>query len=245
MSQSIQSVLNAFAVLEAVADRQPVGLSETARVTGLPKTTVLRCLATLHETGWLLPSIDGRSEWSLTNRSLLIGMRSTPAGGLAAVAQEELSAIREEVGETVHLLVRDEDSQVVVSRADGVNAIRTYLGLGTRVPFHSTGSGRAMLAAMPADERDRLLAGEASLPGFDREAVEKHVTAAITRGYAVNHGEWRSEVGGVGVAIFGGAGDLRGAVSVSLPAARLAKIGAESVADVLLASQRRLSHILR
>lgn len=95
MTQSIQSVLNAFAVLETVAERQPVGLSETARLTGLPKTTVLRCLATLHETGWLLPSTDGRSEWSLTNRSLLIGMRSTPAGGLAAVAQEELSAIRE------------------------------------------------------------------------------------------------------------------------------------------------------
>jgi len=245
MPQPIQSVLNAFAVLEAVAERQPVGLSETARVTGLPKTTVLRCLATLHETGWLLPSADGRSEWSLTNRSLLVGMRSTPAGGLAAVAQEELSAIREEVGETVHLLVRDEDSQVVISRADGVNAIRTYLALGTRVPFHSTGSGRAMLAAMPEEERARLLDDESSLPGFDRDEVERQVTAAIARGYAVNTGEWRGEVGGVGVAVFGGTGELRAAVSVSLPAARLAAIGAESVADVLLASQRRLSHILR
>ncbi|MFP3472194.1 helix-turn-helix domain-containing protein, partial [Micrococcus sp. SIMBA_144] len=56
MSQPIQSVVNAFAVLEAVAEHQPVGLSETARLTGLPKTTVLRCLATLRETGWLTAS---------------------------------------------------------------------------------------------------------------------------------------------------------------------------------------------
>lgn len=245
MSQPIQSVLNAFAVLEAVADSHPVGLSETARLTGLPKTTVLRCLLTLHEAGWLMPSTDGRSEWSPTNKSLLMGMRSAPAGDLAAVVQGELSAIRETVGETVHLLVRDEDAQVVVSRADGVNAIRTYLALGTRVPFHSTASGRAMLAAMPADQREQILDAESSQPGFDRDDIEKQVTAAITRGYAVNTGEWRGEVGGVGVVVFGGTGELRAAISVSLPAARLAEIGAESVADVLLASQRKLSQILR
>lgn len=245
MSQPIQSVLNAFAVLEAVAGSQPVGLSETARLTGLPKTTVLRCLLTLQEAGWLLPSSDGRSAWSLTNKSLLMGMRSAPAGDLATLVQGELSTIRETVGETVHLLVRDADAQVVVSRADGVNAIRTYLALGTRVPFHSTASGRAMLAAMPADQRAHILDEEANQSDYDREEVERHVTAAITRGYAINYGEWRDDVAGVGVVVFDGTGELRAAISVSLPAARLEEIGAESVADVLLASQRRLSQILR
>ena len=239
MSQPIQSVVNALAVLEAVADHQPVGLSETARLTGLPKTTVLRCLSTLRETGWLTASPDGRSEWALTNRALLMGMRSAPAGDLATLMQGELTAIREEVGETVHLLVRDGDAQVVVSRADGVGAIRTFLALGTRVPHHSTASGRAMLAAM------QILDAEADLPGFDRDEIERHVTAAITRGYAVNHAEWRADIAGVGVAIFGGAGELRAAVSVSLPATRLEDLGAESIADVLLASQRRVAQLLR
>lgn len=245
MSQPIQSVVNAFAVLEAVAEHQPVGLSETARLTGLPKTTVLRCLSTLRETGWLTASPDGRSEWALTNRALLMGMRSAPAGDLATLMQGELSAIRDEVGETVHLLVRDGDDQVVVSRADGVGAIRTYLALGTRVPHHSTASGRAMLAAMPPQHRRQVLDAEARVSEFDRDAVERHVTAAITRGYAINHAEWRGDIAGVGVAIFGGAGELRAAVSVSLPTTRLEAIGADSVADVLLASQRRVSAILR
>lgn len=245
MSQPIQSVVNAFAVLEAVAGHQPVGLSETARLTGLPKTTVLRCLSTLRETGWLTASPDGRSEWALTNKALLMGMRSAPAGDLATLMQGELTAIREEVGETVHLLVRDGDAQVVVSRADGVGAIRTYLALGTRVPHHSTASGRAMLAAMPPAQRQQILDAEADLPGFDRDDIERHVTAAITRGYAVNRAEWRTDIAGVGVAIFGGAGELRAAVSVSLPATRLEDLGAESIADVLLASQRRVAQLLR
>ena len=245
MSQPIQSVVNAFAVLEAVADHQPVGLSETARLTGLPKTTVLRCLSTLRETGWLTASPDGRSEWALTNKALLMGMRSAPAGDLATLMQGELTAIREEVGETVHLLVRDGDAQVVVSRADGVGAIRTFLALGTRVPHHSTASGRAMLAAMPPAQRQQILDAEADQPDFDRDEIERHVTAAITRGYAVNHAEWRADIAGVGVAIFGGAGELRAAVSVSLPATRLEDLGAESIADVLLASQRRVAQLLR
>lgn len=71
------------------------------------------------------------------------------------------------------------------------------------------------------------------------------MTAAITRGYAVNHAEWRADIAGVGVAIFGGAGELRAAVSVSLPATRLEDLGAESIADVLLASQRRVAQLLR
>lgn len=244
MTAPIQSVLNAFAVLEAIAAQQPVGLSEAARVAGLPKTTVLRCLATLREAGWVVASPDGRSVWSLTNKSLLMGMSSTPAGDLATLMQDELSRIRDEVGETVHLLVRDGDAQVVVSRADGVQAIRTYLALGTRVPHHSTASGRAMLAAMPPAQREEILAAEAGAPGFDRTEIDQHVTAAVTRGYAVNHGEWRTDVAGVGVALFGGAGELRAAVSVSLPAARLEAIGAEAIADVLLAAQRSAARVL-
>jgi DNA-binding IclR family transcriptional regulator len=102
-----------------------------------------------------------------------------------------------------------------------------------------------MLAAMPPQQRREVLDAEARVSEFDRDAVERHVTAAITRGYAINHAEWRDDIAGVGVAIFGGAGELRAAVSVSLPTTRLEAIGADSVADVLLASQRRVSAILR
>lgn len=49
----MRSVRTTFRILEAVAEHQPIGLSELARRLGLPKSTVQRSLATLAELGWI------------------------------------------------------------------------------------------------------------------------------------------------------------------------------------------------
>jgi DNA-binding IclR family transcriptional regulator len=245
VTKPIQSALNVLGVLETLASHPPMGLSEAARAAQLPKTTTLRCLLTLQEAGWVRLSEDRNAEWSLTNRALLTGLRAAPAGELAGLATEEMNHVREAVGESVHLMVRDGLEQIVVARADGVGAIRTYLPLGTRIPFHSSSSGRALLSAMSAEEAEAVLTAEAEAPGFDRARVEAHVEEARSRGFSVNEGEWREGVAGVGVPVRGAAGDLRGAISVSLPVARMEELGAEEIGRLLLESQRRLADRLR
>lgn len=245
VSKPIQSALNVLAVLEVLATVQPAGLSEIARAADLPKTTVLRCLHTLSEAGWARLGEDRHAEWSLTNRALLTGMRAAPAGELAGMAGEEMGRVRDRIGETVHLMVRDGGEQIVVARADGVGAIRTYLPLGTRIPFHSSSSGRALLAALDPSEAEAILAEESAAPGFDRERVDAFVAAARAHGYSVNEGEWRDQVAGVGVPVLGASGELHGAMSVSLPVARLAEVGAEEIGAMLLEARARLAERLR
>lgn len=54
----MESVKTALRVLEAVVDTPLVGVSELARRLNEPKTTIQRCLTTLHEAGYVRPSGD-------------------------------------------------------------------------------------------------------------------------------------------------------------------------------------------
>ncbi|MGR6998427.1 helix-turn-helix domain-containing protein [Yinghuangia aomiensis] len=58
--KEIQSVKNACLLLEELARRQPVGVSDLARSIGMDKSAVHRLAVTLGSTGWLRRTADGR-----------------------------------------------------------------------------------------------------------------------------------------------------------------------------------------
>ena len=68
MSDTLQSVLTALPVLEAVGQAQPVAVADVARAVDRPKSTVQRALATLHEAAWIRPDGSDRTRWVLTSR---------------------------------------------------------------------------------------------------------------------------------------------------------------------------------
>ena len=50
--KEIRSVRNACALVETVAEHQPLGVSELARLTGIEKSAAHRLAVTLHRAGW-------------------------------------------------------------------------------------------------------------------------------------------------------------------------------------------------
>jgi IclR family acetate operon transcriptional repressor len=77
----MQNVLNTLRVLEEVAARQPAGVAELARATGIPKSSVQRALRTLRTTGWIRPAGGGITRWAVTTKALYVGRHA--AGGLS------------------------------------------------------------------------------------------------------------------------------------------------------------------
>ncbi|MDF2586150.1 MAG: IclR family transcriptional regulator, partial [Mycobacterium sp.] len=88
------SVLSAFRVLEAVADAQPVGLSELARSVELPKSTVQRVLLTLQELGWLSATDSAPARWRLTYRAAAVAGRAGAADGLRDIARPVMNELQ-------------------------------------------------------------------------------------------------------------------------------------------------------
>src|SRR5262245_60272422 len=106
-NKPVAAVLSTFRVLEEVAQLQPVGVSELARSTGMPKSTVQRCLLTLQYVGWLRMVDPTRAKWGVTTKPLGIGLRAAGEEGLREAAQPFLDELRTVTSETVHLAVRD------------------------------------------------------------------------------------------------------------------------------------------
>lgn len=248
-SGGIQSALSTLRVLEEVAHRQPVGVSEIARATAMPKSSVQRCLVTLQQAGWLRVVDTERARWGLTAKPIGIGLRAAGEGGLREAALPVMRELSREINETVHLAVRDADSLVIVARRDGTRTLRTYVELGTVAPLHGTASGLSILAKLPDAEVDAVVAG--GLEAFtdstivDGDALRAEIDATRDRGFAVNVASWwRPHVAAVGAAILGPGGRPVAAFALSIPSVRfdpddvgrlgaLAVTAAEQVSELL------------
>ncbi len=224
-SQAMGSVLSTLRVLEEVAQRQPIGVSDLARISGMPKSTVQRCLVTLRQAGWLRVVDADRARWGVTSKPLEIGLAAAGNDSLRDIAAPHLENLRDATNETAHFSVRSGNALLVVLREDGLQPVRTYIEVGKRVPIHASSSGLAFMAKMQPDELDAVLDGALEkLTGttlVSRDALLAEIERTCERGYAVNDVGWqRSGVSGVGAAIVSAAGRPVATVSVSVPSGR-------------------------
>jgi DNA-binding IclR family transcriptional regulator len=79
------------------------------------------------------------------------------------------------------------------------------LDLGSRIPIATTAIGRALLAALPEQERDWLMQHLARREGENWPKLESRIESAVRdvreRGFTVSMGEWHQDVTGVAVPV--------------------------------------------
>jgi len=240
----------AFQLVELVAQHQPVGVSELARLAGLPKTTAHRLLQALHQTGWIAPDDSDRPLWALTGRAMVNCGRATRSQsllrGVALPVMEELRRLTEE---TIHLTWRHDMSLVLLERLDGIRPVRYFFPYAGQATLHATSSGQAVLAALAPDVLDAYLSGTlAQVTPFtlvEPAALRRLFDGVRGRGYAFGRGGHVADVHAVGAAILDPAGAPIGAISVSAPAERLAEAEAERYGPLVADAVRRVSMGLR
>ncbi|NGP08059.1 IclR family transcriptional regulator [Rhodococcus sp. 14C212] len=244
----MNSVLTALRVFEAVADSQPVGLSELARRLDVPKSTVQRCLKTLHEAGWVRPA-PGEGRWSITGRAFTVGSAVAAGDHLRDAVLPELGALQSAVGETIHLAVPDGDELVLVERLDSPHQLRAFLALGTRLPLHAAATGKAYLATLP-DERiaSYLAATPAKVTDrteTDPDRLRDEIGLIRERGYATTEQELHEGISAVAVAVRDRTGTARACFSISGPSSRLTPELFEEYGSTALRTRDAIEQALR
>jgi IclR family transcriptional regulator, acetate operon repressor len=221
----VRNVLNTLRVLEEVAARQPIGVGELARLLDMPKSSVQRALVTLSTAGWIRQASGEVTRWVVTTKALAVGGRASGDLGLRDAAVPIMENLRRRTEETIHLTVPEENKVVLIERLETSKPVRISMSLGHALPLHASANGKAVLANSASAVIARLLAE--GLPRYtdttitDPDQMLAELSAIRTRGFAVNHGEWRSDVGSVAAVVMGGPEKPVASLSVYIPMSRL------------------------
>ncbi len=217
--QLIGRVARLFDALAAYDE--PVSLKVLSADTELHPSTAHRILAALAIEG--LVERDARGRYRLGYKLIQLGGRRRGDATLEQVARPVMDALRDEVGETVNLTVREGDDVVYVARSTVANRImRVEQVIGSRAPLHVTAVGKLILGELPA-EACRAYAGRTHLSRFtpntivDPERLIAEVQHCHGLGYAFDNEEAELGVGCIGVLVRDGDGTAVAGLSVSAP----------------------------
>ncbi|MGI9522582.1 MAG: IclR family transcriptional regulator [Hyphomicrobiaceae bacterium] len=223
--QGAQSFARSMMVLQSIADAvQPPAIGDLMVDGGLTRPTLYRILGSLEAEGLIRQTAGKR--FVLGPRLIGLAHRALAQNDIRTIAHEELAALRDATGETVHLAVRNLQEMVYIDKIESQQLVRMASGIGTRVPFHSSSVGRAYLAALSETEALELIE-ELQLnlvtertPTKQRR-MQKLIEQARSRGYSYDDEENETGIVCFGAPILDAEAQPVASVSVSVPSFRL------------------------
>lgn len=231
--KGMRGALTTLRSLEEVAAEQPVGVSLLSRRLGVSKSAAQRALQTLFDAGWIRRSDVHPGRWVLTGKVIDVAGQVGQDLSLRETALPSMHRLVESTTESAHLAVLDGADSVVIEEVESTQVVRIHWPIGNRAPAHACATGRAMLAALPEADVEQHLPNPMepltaiTITDPDHLAGELHRTAQ--RGYAVQHGELRSDIASIAAAICLPDHHPVAAVSVFLPAQRFPEDGGEAI----------------
>ncbi len=224
MSAQLATVNRTLRILEAFSYAEPVlGVSEIARKVSMGKSTVHRALTTLHDSGYVARTPDGRYRLGLKlhemGQLVVSGMR------LHEVAHDPLEKLRRDCDLAVNLVVLDGTDAVYIEQFESAGLARNFRESGLRIAAHLTSSGKCLLAFADPQVVDSLIAGGLRANGprsITSEAALRAVLLQVrTDGFVVSVEERTKAVTSIGAPVFGRSGQCIAAVSVVGPTLQL------------------------
>jgi DNA-binding IclR family transcriptional regulator len=220
----IQVIDRMAALLDALAAREGgATLKYLAAECGLHPSTAFRILSSLIQHGFVVR--DEAGLYLLGPHLLQLAARVRVALDVRAVARPEMEWLRDRIGETVNLTVRQGDEVVYVERVTSTRMMRVEQVIGSRAPLHVTAVGKLMLGEAGA-AATREYARRTRLPAYtgntrhDLTSLLEDIGVSSARGYALDDEEAELGVGCIGALVRDAGGAAVAGLSVSAPMER-------------------------
>jgi IclR family transcriptional regulator, acetate operon repressor len=248
-SDRLTSVDNALWLLQLVAERQALRVSEAAELLGVARSTAHRLLSALRRRDFLM---QDRPNGAYRPGPALyaIGMAAISRLDIRRIAQPALEQLRDKTKETASLAVLEGTMVRFVECYEGTSIVRIGNRAGVVRHAHASAIGKAILAALPDSELERRYPEE-ELPAptsssiSSRRVLMAELTQIRRQGYALNWEESSEGVAAVAVALRDPTGMPLGSISLAVPSMRLGSIaGVRALApDVLTAADQIQSQL--
>jgi len=198
-------------------------LTSIATALGQPRSSIHRLLSELVQLG-LLTRV-GTNTYAPGPRLARWGQAAEGVDQIVRVAEPTMIRLRDAIGESVHLYVRERDTRVCVAAVDGTFELRHFTEVGKPLPLSVGASGKLLLAfADPPIQRQELRRAAAK-PLTPRapslEVLDAQLAAIVDTDWSTSFGEREEGLAAAAVPIRNHAADVVAALSVSGPTARL------------------------
>jgi DNA-binding IclR family transcriptional regulator len=245
-SSSAERSLRLLGTLAAAG--KALTLADLAADIGLPKATAHRLCSQLLETGFLARDVDER--FFVTGPALRrLALDTLNHDSVRGVRHAVLANLVAAVGETCNFTTLDGASVLYLDRVEAPWPWRLTMDVGTRVPLHCTASGKLFLASMSPARREALLA-QLPLQSVTAntlasvQALRAECARIAANGYAVDREEFIPGLIAVAVPVQDGQGQVRAAVAVHAPSARMSLEVAVSKLQALQDAAGRMRGLL-
>ena len=243
----VQSIERAFRVLGVLADG-PLGVTDVAERTRLPKSTAARLLSALATEG-VVEQVPGDTRYRAGARLAALAGSARATRGIVAVAHPQLGDLARLTGEAAGLGVHDGSTVHYVDQVDSPNPVQVRDWTGTRVPMHAVSSGQIFLAFMPSPAVARFLA--TPLEAFTKRTITtasgllERLQAVRRDGYAWVSDEFADGITSVAAPIADAGGDIVAAVHVHGPTYRFPGKREADVTRAVVSAAARIGERLR
>ena len=245
----VQAVHRAVQIMRELATTGPrLGVTELADRLGVAKPTAHALLRTLEAEGLVVQDRDS-SKYQLGPELVQLGNAYLDTQELRARSLTWADQLATRANEAVWVAVLTGDRILVVHHAFRPEGAVQILEVGASIPWSTCALGKAIVAFVPAAERERLLAGKpAILTGAsitDPEQLGVQLQEVLKTGYAVEEQESAIGDAGIASAVFDRSGKVVGAIGIVGPVERLlAEPGRQELAVAVREIARNLSRDL-
>jgi IclR family pca regulon transcriptional regulator len=219
----IEAIARGLDVLRAFGPAQPVmTLAAVAARAGLPRPTARRILVTLERLGYVRVAEFGGFE--LTPRVLELGTNYVLSRGLWEVARPHMQRLVAKTHESSSIAQLDGSDIVYVARVAVPKIVALVVTIGTRFPAMQTSLGKVLLASLPPEEAERVLAEPSRSgigPRWQPDAVERAAELRLVRarGWALTDEQLALGIRSIAAPLRGGDGQVIASLNVNTHAA--------------------------
>lgn len=207
------------------AEGRALSLAELASELSLPKATAHRVCAQLLETGFITRDVNQR-DFVVGPALRTLAFDTLNHGALRGLRHEVLADLVTDVGETCNLTTLDGAAVLYLDRVEAAWPWRLTLAVGEHVPLHCTASGKLFLALMPVERRETLITQlrlkrmtDSTLTS--KSALRAECAAIAKAGYSLDREEFVAGLIALAVPVHNADGEVRAAMAVHAPMARL------------------------
>lgn len=234
----VQSIERAFAILRVLA-RGPLGVTEIADRTELPKSTVSRLLAALEHEGAVVRSEAGGG-YSIGPTLATLGEAASPNASLRSTVRPFVEELAMLTGGSAGFTIRDHDRAYWVDNVDDGDELVTLADqTGQSFLLHSVPTGLAMLAKFSPDELEDYVRRSAAEHGADAvvdgDALRQRLMSIRADGVFLSREELDPGVNAVAAAFRGPEGAWDAAIYLQGPSFRFPDDGDEQRVTKLVA----------